>query len=98
MLIESFVKEIVDNNQCQEVKEMQMKIHLCGMAVVATILLLLAGGCAASSTLVQPAETNYMKSAVGTPDELSPLAPAEARNLRKVDNQWMYDLMARLWL
>jgi hypothetical protein len=33
-----------------------------------------------------------MKSAVGTPDELSPIAPAEARNVRKVGNQWMCDL------
>ena len=50
-----FVKEIVDNNQCQEVKEMQMKIHLSGMAVVAIMLMILAGGCASSSTS-EPAE------------------------------------------
>jgi len=36
--------------------------------------------------------TSHMKSAVGTPDELSPIAPAEARNVRKVGNQWMCDL------
>ena len=33
-----------------------------------------------------------MKSAVGTPDELSPLAPPEAKNIRKVGNQWMCDM------
>ena len=71
-----FVKEIVDNNQCQEVKEMQMKIHLSGMAVVAIMLMILAGGCASSSTS-EPAETSHMKSDVGTSDELSPLAPSE---------------------
>jgi hypothetical protein len=81
----------VNNNQCQEVKEMQMKIHLSGMAVVATMLMILAGGCASSSTS-QPAETSHMKSAVGTSDELSPLAPAEAKNVRKVGNQWMCDM------
>ncbi|MGO9175085.1 MAG: hypothetical protein ACLQED_02915 [Desulfobaccales bacterium] len=70
---------------------MQMKIHLSGMAVVATMLMILAGGCASSSTS-QPAETSHMKSAVGTSDELSPLAPAEAKNIRKVGNQWMCDL------
>lgn len=36
--------------------------------------------------------TSHMKSAVGTPDELSPLAPPGAKNIRKVGNQWMYDL------
>ncbi len=36
--------------------------------------------------------TSHMKSAVNTPDELSPLAPPEARNIRKVGNQWMCDL------
>jgi uncharacterized lipoprotein len=56
---------------------MRMKIHLSGMAVVAAILMILAAGCASSSTLAQPAETSHSKSAVGTSDELSPLAPSE---------------------
>jgi hypothetical protein len=71
---------------------MQMKIHLSGMAVAAALLMLLAGGCASSSTLEQPAPTSQMKSAVGTPNELSPMAPPEARNVRKVGNQWMCDM------
>ena len=72
---------------------MQIKIHLPGMAVVASMLLLLASGCASSSQqLEQPAMTSHMKSAVGTPDELSPLAPPEAKNIRKVGNQWMCDM------
>ena len=69
---------------------MQMKIHLSGMAVAAAMLMLLAGGCA--STLEQPAPTSQMKSAVGTSDELSPVAPGEAKNMRKVGNQWMCDM------
>lgn len=71
---------------------MQLKINLMGMAAVAALLLSLASGCASSQPLTQPAPTSYMKSAVGTPDELSPLAPGEARNLRKVGKQWLCDL------
>ncbi len=71
---------------------MQRKIHLSGMAVAAALLMLLAGGCASSSTLEQPAPTSQMQSAVGTPNELSPMAPPEARNVRKVGNQWMCDI------
>ncbi len=70
---------------------MRMKMHISGMAVVAAILMILGGGCA-SSSLSQPAETSHMKSAVGTSDEMSPLAPAEARNMRKVGNQWLCDM------
>lgn len=82
----------MNNNQGQEVKEMEVKIHFSGMAVVAAMLLILASGCASSSQqLEQTPMTNYMKSVVGTPDELSPLAPSEARNLRKVGNNWLCD-------
>ena len=83
----------------QEVTEMNPKIHLFGMAVAASMLLVLASGCASSSSpssspssFEQSPMTSHMKSAVGTPDELSPIAPAEARNVRKVGNQWMCDL------
>ena len=73
---------------------MQIKIQLSGMAVVASMLLILASGCASSSSssLEQPPMTSHMKSAVGTSDELSPLAPPEAKNIRKVGNQWMCDI------
>ena len=72
---------------------MKIKIYLSGMAVVASMLIILASGCASSSaSLEQPPVTSHMKSAVGTPDELSPLAPAEAKNLRKVGNRWLCDL------
>ena len=73
---------------------MQMNIRLSGMAAAASILVILASGCASSSSssLEQPPKTSYMKSAVGTPDELSPIAPAAARNVRKVGNRWLCDL------
>jgi hypothetical protein len=68
-------------------------------------LLLISGGCA-SAPLEQPPATSYMKSTVGTADELSPQAPGEARNIRKVGNQWtcevqgktmVYDEATRSW-
>jgi hypothetical protein len=85
---------------------MQIKIYLSVMAVVASMSLILASGCASSSSsspsssssLGQPQMTDYMRSKVGTPDELSPIAPAEARNVRKVGNQWMYDLNGQVWV
>ena len=84
---------------------MWLKIHLFGMAVVASLLFILASGCASSSlepssskaqssviSIEQPPMTTYMRSQIGTPNELSPIAPAEARNVRKVGNRWMCDL------
>ena len=46
---------------------------------------------AASSSVAikQPPMTSYMSSQVGTPNELSPIAPPEARDVRKVGDQWM---------
>jgi hypothetical protein len=85
------IKHLVDHKQWQEVQEMRRQIYLSGMAV-AVAMLIFAGGCASSSALDQPAPTSQMQSAVGTPNELSPMAPAEARNVRKVGNQWMCDL------
>ena len=87
---------------------MQIKIYLSVMAVVASMLFILASGCASSSSSSspspsieqpgQPPMTDYMRSRVGTPDELSPIAPAEARNVRKVGNQWLYDLNGQVWV
>jgi hypothetical protein len=42
--------------------------------------------------LEQPGMTDYMRSRVGTPDELSPLAPAEAKNVHKVGGQWVCEV------
>ena len=81
------------------------KIQLAGRAVAASTLIILAGGCAspavapASSkapaaviSIEQPPMTDYMRSQIGTPNELSPIAPAEARNVRKDGNRWRCDL------
>jgi hypothetical protein len=76
---------------------MKIKIYPSGLVVAASMLIILASGCASSSSsLAQPPATSHMKSAVGTPDELSPLAPAEARNLRKVGNRWLCDLNGKV--
>lgn len=36
--------------------------------------------------------TPYMRSQVGTPNELSPIAPAQARKIQKVGNRWTCEL------
>jgi len=75
---------------------MNCKINLYGMALAASLFLVLTSGCASSEApLVQPAKTSYMQSAVGTPNELSPLAPPEARNIRKVGQQWLCEVNGR---
>lgn len=84
---------------------MQIKIHLPDIAVPAAMLLILTNGCTSSSlepsaskaqssvvSIEQPPMTNYMRSQIGTPNELSPIAPAEARNVRKVGDKWLFDL------
>jgi len=76
---------------------MHFRFNLSRMAVAASLLLFLIGGCASLEVpLTQPAKTSYMKSAVGTPDELSPLAPPEAKNIRKVGKNWLCDLNGRV--
>ncbi|MGA8571549.1 MAG: hypothetical protein ACLP7A_12855 [Desulfobaccales bacterium] len=70
---------------------MKSKILLSEMALAASMLLLLAGGCASSSS-GEPPMTSQMRGAVGTANEMSPVAPAEARNVRKVGNQWLCEV------
>jgi hypothetical protein len=36
--------------------------------------------------------TGYMRSQEGTPNELSPIAPHGARNVRKAGNYWLCDM------
>ena len=66
---------------------MDVKIYLAWMAGVVALLLMVGSGFAAPP-IVQPPKTSYMQSTVGTPDELSPLAPMGGQNVRKVGNQW----------
>ncbi len=83
----------------------QDKLQLFGRAAVALLLLILVCGCASSpvapaSPQVQPGAiyseqvpiTDYMRSQVGTPNELSPIAPAEARNIHKVGDHWYCEI------
>ncbi len=72
-----------------------MKVNrtLSGLAVATSMFMILATGCASSSqNLEQPPMTSYMKSAVGTPNELSPMAPPEGTHIRKVGNQWQCEI------
>ncbi len=63
------------------------------LVLVAALSLAWAAGCASQSAeMVQPPATSHMKSTVGTSDELSPLAPPEARNVRKVGNHWQCEV------
>jgi hypothetical protein len=42
--------------------------------------------------------TPYMRSQVGTPNELSPLAPPQAINVRKVGDQWLCDINGQVYV
>jgi len=68
-----------------------VKMYLVWMAGVAA-LLLMGGDVFAAPPIEQPPKTSYMQSREGTPDELSPLAPAEARKVCKVGNQWTCEI------
>jgi hypothetical protein len=70
---------------------MHVKIFFAGMAGVLALLILMGSGFAASE-IVQPPQTPYMQSKVGTADELSPLAPANAKKVCKVGNQWTCEI------
>ncbi len=66
---------------------------LSGLVIATLMFMFLASGCSSSSQpLQQPPMTSHMKSAVGTSDELSPMAPPEAKNIRKVGNQWQCEI------
>ncbi len=74
---------------------MHVKIRLAGIAGLAALLLILGLGCA-SSSVEQSKPTSYMQSKVGTPEELSPLAPVGGCNVHKVGNQWTCELNSRV--
>jgi len=85
---------------------MPVKMKLAGMALAAALAMGLGSGCASAPaspavSQVQPAGgvaikqdpmTSYMQGQVGTPNELSPLAPAEATNIKKTGGRWTCDL------
>jgi hypothetical protein len=85
---------------------MQGKGYLAGMMVTALLLVCLGSGCASSSGYKNPDVEATTKATAGTPNELSPLAPVGATNVKKVGNQWtceqngrtmVYDDAASCW-
>ncbi len=72
---------------------MLLKHNLAGVAVAISMLIMMGSGCASSpSTIQQPVPTSYTRSTVGTPNELSPLAPGEGRDVRKVGDHWLCEV------
>jgi uncharacterized lipoprotein len=67
---------------------MHGKIRLVGMAVAASLLMLAVSGCASSSGYKNPDVEATTQRTKGTPNELSPLAPVGATNVKRVGNQW----------
>jgi hypothetical protein len=67
---------------------MQVKTHLAGLAVVVSLSLMLGIGCASSSGYKNPDVEATKQRTAGTGDELSPLAPVGAVNVKRVGNQW----------
>ena len=85
---------------------MRVKAYLAGMMVTALLLVFLGSGCASSSGYKNPDVEATTKATAGTPNELSPLAPVGATNVKKVGNQWtceqngrtmVYDDAASCW-
>jgi len=70
---------------------MRAKKYLAGLAGAA-VLLLVGGNVFAAPPIEQPPRTSYMQSRVGTPDELSPIAPPEAKKVCKVGDQWTCEI------
>jgi len=67
------------------------RTYLAGMAGLMAMWLMGATAFAAPP-IEQPPKTPYMQSTVGTPDELSPIAPAEAKKVCKVGNRWTCEI------
>lgn len=71
---------------------MRIKVHLAGMAAVASLLIVLGAGCASAPEYKNPDVEATKQRTLGTPDEMSPQAPAGACNVQKVGNQWTCEL------
>jgi hypothetical protein len=77
---------------------MSRKFYLAGMAVVASLLIMWGIGCAPSSGYKNPDVETTKQRTMGTPDELSPLAPPGATNVKKVGNQWTCEQNGRVMI
>jgi len=67
---------------------MHVQNRLAGLAVAALLLLFLGSGCGTSSVYKNPDVETTKQRTAGTADELSPLAPVGATNVKRVGNQW----------
>ena len=67
---------------------MKVRGYLAGIAVIASLLIVLGSGCASNSGYKNPDVEANTQRTKGTPDELSPLAPLGGQNVRKVGNHW----------
>ena len=77
---------------------MKVKASLAGMTVTALLLVILGSGCASSSGYKNPDVEATKQRTLGTPDELSPLAPVGGQNVRKVGNQWTCEQNGRVMI
>jgi hypothetical protein len=85
---------------------MKGKKYLARTAMAAALVIGLGGGCAPASGYKNPEVEATDQRTRGTVDELSPLAPAGASNVKRVGNQWtcmqngrmmIYDDAASCW-
>ena len=77
---------------------MHVKNRLAGLAVAASLLLFLGSGCASSSAYKNPDVEATKQRTAGTSDELSPLAPVGAINVKRVGNQWTCEQNGRVMI
>ena len=77
---------------------MKIKVYLAGMAVAASLLIILGSGCGSSSTYKNPEVEATKQRTQGPADELSPEAPVGGQNVRKVGNQWTCELNGRVMI
>ena len=77
---------------------MHVKAYLAGMAVAASLLIILGSGCASSSGYKNPDVEATKQRTAGTSDELSPLAPVGATNVKRVGNQWTCEQNGRVMI
>ena len=77
---------------------MHVKNRLAGLAVAALLFLFLGSGCATSSGYKNPDVETTKQRTAGTSDELSPMEPVGATNVKRVGNQWTCEQNGRVMI
>jgi hypothetical protein len=77
---------------------MKVKVYLGRMAVVAGLLTILGSGCGSPSTYKNPDVEATKQRTLGTPDELSPVAPVGGQKVRKVGDHWTCEQNGRVMI